>query len=511
MHVNRYGYNVSVLTAFPSSSTFPSRSTNTPQVDMTCEVLVDICILVDSSESIRLANPPDMSFDNWQLVLNFINNIVDEFPIGDHGARIGVVSFSNTAQLEFPLNRYNTNDQIKEAVHNIPHYNTWTNTADALTVARTECFQTPNGDRPRAKNIAIVITDGIPTLKPHLVDPEATALKRSATMLTVGITDEVNVETLRTLSSPPQLEGVNFFTSPDFQSLDKVLKDLVPQMCVTQPPPNIWTDVTGTNTVTPSRIDMTCEVLVDICILVDSSESIREANPPDMSFDNWQLVLNFINNIVDEFPIGDHGARIGVVSFSFTAQLEFPLNRYNTKDQIKEAVRRIPYLNNWTNTADALTVARTECFRTPSGDRPQAKNVAIVITDGIPNIKPHLVGPEADALRRSSVTMLAVGITNGVNEETLRTLSSPPQLRGQNFFTSPDFQSLDGVLQDLVPQTCVTQPPPGICTDVMTFTSGITLVHSRMLLVSFNTKDILTLVNIKWHHLKSKTRTRFVL
>ena len=251
-HVNRYGYNVSVITAFPPRSptfppmspNFPARTTSAPRIDVTCEVLVDICILVDSSESIRHANPPDRSYDNWQLVLNFINNIIDEFPVGDHGARIGVISFSNTAQLEFPLNRYSTKGQIKEAVQRITYYNAWTNTAGALTVARTECFRTRSGDRQQAKNIAIVITDGIPTLNAHIVDREATALRKSGvTMLAVGITNAVNTATLRALSSPPQLEGMNFFTSPDFQSLDEVLQDLVPQTCVTQPQAGISTDV----------------------------------------------------------------------------------------------------------------------------------------------------------------------------------------------------------------------------------------------------------------------------
>ncbi len=205
---------------------------------------------------------------------------------------------------------------------------------------------------------------------------------------------------------------------------------------------------------------MTCEVLVDMCILVDSSESIRRANPSDGSYDNWQLVLDFVNNIIDEFPIGDHGARIGLVTFSTLANLEFPLNRYNTKEQIHGAVRRLPYRDAWTNTAAALRITRTECFHPLSGDRPQAKNIAIVITDGIPTLDAFSVEPEAEALRSSGVTMLAVGITDEVNTQTLRTLSSPPQQEGVNFFTSPDFRSLDTVLRDLLPQTCIT--PAGI-------------------------------------------------
>ena len=219
--------------------------------------------------------------------------------------------------------------------------------------------------------------------------------------------------------------------------------------------------LTGRGRPTVAGTTEQCENLVDICITVDSSESIRRGNPTDASYDNWLLVLEFINKIVDEFPIGDHGARIGIVTFSNSAKLEFELNRYSTSDQLKRAVYEIPYYNAWTNTAEGLQVTRTQCFHPMSGDRPHAQNVNIIITDGIPNLYADYVEPEAETLRRQGVTMFAVGITDAVDTETLRILSSPPQLENTNYFTSPDFQSLDTVLQELVSQTCVTQPPAG--------------------------------------------------
>ena len=34
--------------------------------------------------------------------------------------------------------------------------------------------------------------------------------------------------------------------------------------------------------------------LIDLCVVVDSSGSIRDNNPPDRSYDNWQLILEFL-------------------------------------------------------------------------------------------------------------------------------------------------------------------------------------------------------------------------
>ena len=46
-----------------------------------------------------------------------------------------------------------------------------------------------------------------------------------------------------------------------------------------------------------------CAVQADICFLIDSSGSIRDNNPADGSFDNWNLLLGFVRAIVNSFPI----------------------------------------------------------------------------------------------------------------------------------------------------------------------------------------------------------------
>ncbi len=47
-----------------------------------------------------------------------------------------------------------------------------------------------------------------------------------------------------------------------------------------------------------------CERILDICLLLDSSGSIRDNNPPDDTYDNWNLLLQFAADLVDYFAIG---------------------------------------------------------------------------------------------------------------------------------------------------------------------------------------------------------------
>ena len=38
--------------------------------------------------------------------------------------------------------------------------------------------------------------------------------------------------------------------------------------------------------------------LIDLCVVIDSSGSIRDNNPPDGSFDNWKLILDFVGQVL---------------------------------------------------------------------------------------------------------------------------------------------------------------------------------------------------------------------
>ena len=70
-----------------------------------------------------------------------------------------------------------------------------------------------------------------------------------------------------------------------------------------------------------------CEdYLVDLVFVVDSSASIRNSNPPDGSYDNWQAVLEFVHYIAMNLNIGEDADRVGMVTYSLFGQNEFFLD-----------------------------------------------------------------------------------------------------------------------------------------------------------------------------------------
>lgn len=125
---------------------------------------------------------------------------------------------------------------------------------------------------------------------------------------------------------------------------------------------------------------------MDVVFVVDGSGSIRDANPTDNSYDNWSLLLDFVSGIVQGLPFENGRIRFGLVLFSDEGRVVFSLGDYlytgpDSERMLLGAVSEVPFPGANTNTSGGLLVARTQ-FSGTGGDRPDAQNVAIVITDG---------------------------------------------------------------------------------------------------------------------------------
>ena len=199
-----------------------------------CETPVDLCLVIDSSGSIRDHNIGNI--DNWQLQLDFLASFVRAFTIGPDATRVGAIVFSEEVIFEFSLSQYDNIEAVTEALLGLQYLGQTANTPEALKLARTQCFNMANGDRPDVDNLAIIVTDGLP-YPPSRIAPaleEAKALRNSgAAVISVGITDFIDEVFLKDLSSPPQLTGQNYFIAKDFTALSSTRKFVVQGTCDT--------------------------------------------------------------------------------------------------------------------------------------------------------------------------------------------------------------------------------------------------------------------------------------
>lgn len=93
----------------------------------------------------------------------------------------------------------------------------------------------------------------------------------------------------------------------------------------------------------------------------------------DGSYDNWNLLLNFVETVVDAFDVGRDKIRIGAVKFSNDARLIMNLEESFDSNEIKRKVLQTNYMGGFTNTYDGLRVLRENCFGTANGDRPDVR------------------------------------------------------------------------------------------------------------------------------------------
>ena len=206
----------------------------------------------------------------------------------------------------------------------------------------------------------------------------------------------------------------------------------------------------------PLCVGAACLTVADICFVVDSSGSIRDMNPSDRSYDNWELLRNFILNVTLPFDIGADKTRVGLVKFSTRASLSFGLDTHTDRRSLTRAIQRLDYSGGRTNTSGGINVMRRECFGT-SADRRNVPNIAFIITDGLPTVDSAQAVPSAEAAMREGITMFSVGITTSIDEDFLRNISSVPKRRNRNWFGAPDFLSLSSVLDNIIDETCVTR------------------------------------------------------
>ena len=181
-----------------------------------------------------------------------------------------------------------------------------------------------------------------------------------------------------------------------------------------------------------------CHTKVDLCLIIDSSGSIRDSNSPGRP-DNYALQLDFLANVVASFPIGPDNTRVAAIVFSEEVVLEFQLNRYNSISEVQEAIRNVPYLGQTTNTPEAFRQADLQCFSAANGDRDDADNMIIIVTDGVPfpttRREPALM--KARRLKDKGIQITAVGVTGSIDENFLGGISS-----GDNYFKVTDFEEL---------------------------------------------------------------------
>ncbi|NWX38027.1 COSA1 protein, partial [Notiomystis cincta] len=109
---------------------------------------------------------------------------------------------------------------------------------------------------------------------------------------------------------------------------------------------------------------------LELVFVIDSSESVGP--------DNFNIIKTFMKTFIDKVSADHATTRIGIVNFSHRVDLVSSLKQYTSKEHLKSAVDKMPYLGEGTYTASAIQ----EAIHLFQAARPAVRKVAVVITDG---------------------------------------------------------------------------------------------------------------------------------
>lgn len=177
---------------------------------------------------------------------------------------------------------------------------------------------------------------------------------------------------------------------------------------------------------------------MELVFVIDSSESVGP--------ENFEIIKDFVTALVDRVTVGRNATRISLVLYSLEVQLEFGLNKYTTRQDVKQAIRKMQYMGEGTYTGTAIRKATQEGF---FGARTGVRKVAIVLTDGQADkreaVKLDIAVREAHA---ANIEMYAIGIVNTSDPthaefvRELNLIASDPDR--EHMYLIDDFNTLPG-------------------------------------------------------------------
>ncbi|XP_065147112.1 cartilage matrix protein-like [Paramisgurnus dabryanus] len=408
----------------------------------------DVVFIIDSSRSVQPAE-----FEQAKV---FMTQVIDVLNYGPDATRVGVVNYASWVKNEVSLNSYKTKAGLVEAVSKIKPLSTGTMTGLAIHFAMNVAFSEAEGARkfPRVRKVAIIVTNT--RSQDNVRDIAAKAREAGIEIFAIRV-GRGNMNTLRQMASEPLNDHVDHIRSNSlieklkkkFQTILCVMaRDLCEigkhdceHICISTHGSYHCACKEGHRLMDDGKSCTACSnAALDVVFLIDSSKSVRP--------ENFELVKKWINQIVDKLDVSENNAHVGLVQYSSSVRQEFPLGRYNNKKDLKDAVKKMDYMERGTMTGLALNYLVNSSFTSSQDARPEVIKVGIVFTFGRSQDD---IGDAARKAKENGIKMYAVGVGNVVEDE-LREIASEPV--ADHYFYTADFKTMNQIAKKMQINVC---------------------------------------------------------
>ncbi|XP_029566689.1 collagen alpha-3(VI) chain isoform X2 [Salmo trutta] len=383
----------------------------------------DIVFLVDGSDGVGREFP---------IIQEFIRRIVENLNVGKNKIRIGVVQYGGSPNADIYLNSHTTKEGVMNAVKRLRRLGGQDrNLGQALEFVSNEVLNAQHGGRKEegVPQFLIVVSGGKSTDE---ISRPATSLKQSGIFpFSIG-TRDVNPQELQVVSYVPNFA----YTVDDFPGLYTVQDTLISTLTELSDE-----DIARLRQVIPN-VDVTPTIVStggekrDVVFLIDGTTAVRSEFP---------AIRDMIGRVVEKLDVGLDRVRVSVVQYSDGAKVEFHLNKHSTKDEVRQATRKLQSSGgNRLNTGRALEWISKNIYQRSAGSRIEegVPQFLILVTGGKSN--DDVSGP-VNQLKTKLVAPLAIGTKNADPNE-LRQIALKPKLA----YSINNFGQLPTVEQQLI-------------------------------------------------------------
>ncbi|XP_023185935.1 collagen alpha-6(VI) chain-like isoform X3 [Xiphophorus maculatus] len=413
----------------------------------------DVIFLTESSERI--------SAGNFRKMKEFMKSVVTKSIVGMNDMRVGVMQFSTKTKLEFRLNRYFRKDEILGAIDNMEQQNGGVETGKALTEV-SQLFNETEGGRPTLRQNLVLITFNKAT--DEFKGPAEALRQKGVLIFSIGVVNS-NYSQLYEISS----------------SSDKVINeanvDLISEL----------DGMLALKFCDPHRDCKKIEK-ADIIFLVDGSGSIENR------FGSMQV---FMESVVSRSIVSRDSTRFGAILFSNEPKIKFTLETYNSKGEIRNAIRALVPPKDNTYTSEALDYS-LQFFNEEHGGRRRFRvpQILMVITDGAAT-NPANLGKNSDALRANNVTVFSIGVENA-NKDELLIMAGNNQ---SNVFYVDKFDQLETLYRQISGVVCsITKHPCELMDLVFLIDRSGSITSTNHNIVKNFTAELVTRLEISDEH-----------
>ncbi|KAK2175034.1 hypothetical protein NP493_756g00055 [Ridgeia piscesae] len=139
-------------------------------------------------------------------------------------------------------------------------------------------------------------------------------------------------------------------------------------------------------------------------------------------------MTDFLDRVIAGMEVSGNCARVSVVTFGSAATLQFDLHAYADAGSLGRAIRGLHMRNQSRDFASGIRKVRSQVFQGRYGDRKDATNMCVLVTDGTSGAEYANSKTEVARAKADGVAMQIIGIGRNVSMSELSSLATATHL-----------------------------------------------------------------------------------